>query len=111
MADAWFETVAAVPQRALLWRWAKTLCPAGVENVLDDLGGGIDSALRDVGKASTHNLTPDDTWSPPASPRASGWRPTGIPDLIRAVSDTGVAGGADVISGRGLGEKRTLLIS
>jgi pre-mycofactocin synthase len=65
MADAWFETVAPAPQRALLWRLAKTLCPAGVENVLDDLGGGIDSALRDVGKASIHDLTPDDIVVPP----------------------------------------------
>ena len=72
MADAWFETVAPAPQRALLWRWAKTLRAAGVENVLDDLGGGIDSALRGVGKASIHDLTPDEIVVPPGFTRHLG---------------------------------------
>jgi pre-mycofactocin synthase len=38
---------------------------AGVENVLDILRGGIDSALRSLGTASVRDLTPDDVVVPP----------------------------------------------
>ena len=44
---------------------------AGVENVLDILRGGIDSALLGLGKASIHDLTPDDIVVPPGSPAPS----------------------------------------
>lgn len=33
---------------------------AGVENVLDIMRGGIDSALMGLGKKSVHELSPDD---------------------------------------------------
>jgi L-lactate dehydrogenase (cytochrome) len=45
--------------RAYLWGLAAG-GQAGVENVLDILQGGIDSALRGISKASIHDLTPDD---------------------------------------------------
>ena len=45
---------------------------AGVENVLDILRGGIDSALMGLGKASVHDLTPDDILIPPGFTRALG---------------------------------------
>ncbi len=43
--------------RAYLWGLAAD-GQAGVENVLDILRGGIDSALRGLGKSSIHDLTP-----------------------------------------------------
>lgn len=45
--------------RAYLWALAVD-GQAGVENVLDVFRGGIDSALRGLGKASIHELGPDD---------------------------------------------------
>ena len=48
---------------------------AGVENVLDILRGGIDSALMGLGKASVHDLTPDDIVIPPGFTRALGIPP------------------------------------
>jgi hypothetical protein len=45
---------------------------AGVENVLDILRGGIDSALLGLGKASIHDLTPDDIVVPPGFTRTLG---------------------------------------
>ncbi len=50
--------------RAYLWGLAAN-GQAGVENVLDVLRGGIDSALLGLGKASVHDLTPDDVVMPP----------------------------------------------
>lgn len=44
--------------RAYLWGLAAN-GQAGVENVLDILHGGIDSALRGLGVASIHDLTPE----------------------------------------------------
>ncbi|QYJ02623.1 mycofactocin biosynthesis FMN-dependent deaminase MftD [Nocardioides panacisoli] len=44
--------------RAYLWGLAAN-GQAGVENVLDLLGGGIDSALRGLGVASVRDLTPE----------------------------------------------------
>jgi isopentenyl diphosphate isomerase/L-lactate dehydrogenase-like FMN-dependent dehydrogenase len=45
--------------RAYLWGLAVD-GRAGVENVLDLLRAGIDSALLGLGRASIHELTPDD---------------------------------------------------
>jgi pre-mycofactocin synthase len=49
--------------RAYLWGLAAN-GQAGVENVLDVLRGGIDSALLGLGKRSVHDLTPDDVVMP-----------------------------------------------
>ena len=57
--------------RAYLWGLAAN-GQAGVENVLDILHGGIDSALRGLGKASIHDLGPDDILVPPGFTRALG---------------------------------------
>ena len=50
--------------RAYLWGLAAT-GQAGVENVLDVLRGGIDSALLGIGKANITDLTRDDILAPP----------------------------------------------
>jgi pre-mycofactocin synthase len=60
--------------RAYLWGLA-TAGQAGVENVLDVLRSGIDSALMGLGKASIHDLTPDDILVPPGFTRALGAEP------------------------------------
>jgi heme/flavin dehydrogenase (mycofactocin system) len=57
--------------RAYLWGLAAN-GQAGVENVLDILSGGIDSALRGISKASIHDLTPDDIVVPPGFTRGLG---------------------------------------
>ncbi|MGE5694771.1 MAG: pre-mycofactocin synthase MftD [Candidatus Sericytochromatia bacterium] len=57
--------------RAYLWGLAAG-GQAGVENVLDILRGGIDSALRGISKASIHDLTPDDIVMPAGFTRALG---------------------------------------
>jgi heme/flavin dehydrogenase (mycofactocin system) len=57
--------------RAYLWGLAAN-GQAGVENVLDILRGGIDSALLGLGKASIRDLTPDDIVVPPGFTRALG---------------------------------------
>jgi L-lactate dehydrogenase (cytochrome)/glycolate oxidase len=57
--------------RAYLWGLAAN-GQAGVENVLDILRGGIDSALFGLGKASVADLTPDDVVVPPGFPRILG---------------------------------------
>jgi L-lactate dehydrogenase (cytochrome) len=57
--------------RAYLWGLAAEGQP-GVENVLDVLHGGIDSALRGLGKASIHDLTPDDIVIPDGFTRTLG---------------------------------------
>ncbi len=62
--------------RAYLWGLGAA-GQAGVENVLDILTGGIDSALRGLGKASIHDLTPEDVLMPPGFTRALGVPPTG----------------------------------
>ncbi|HEY5852980.1 MAG TPA: pre-mycofactocin synthase MftD, partial [Aldersonia sp.] len=49
--------------RAYLWGLAAG-GQAGVENVLDILRSGIDSALMGLGHASVHELTPDDIYVP-----------------------------------------------
>jgi pre-mycofactocin synthase len=57
--------------RAYLWGLAAN-GQAGVENVLDILRGGIDSALLGLGRASVHDLRPDDLVIPPGFTRALG---------------------------------------
>ena len=57
--------------RAYLWGLAAN-GQAGVENVLDVLRGGIDSALLGLGKSSIHDLTPDDVLVPDGFTRALG---------------------------------------
>lgn len=62
--------------RAYLWGLAAAGQP-GVENVLDILRGGIDSALMGLGHSSIHDLGPGDILVPPGFPRALGVPPTG----------------------------------
>lgn len=57
--------------RAYLWGLGAA-GQAGVENVLDILGGGIDSALRGLGHSSVQDLTPVDIVIPPGFMRALG---------------------------------------
>jgi pre-mycofactocin synthase len=57
--------------RAYLWGLAAN-GQAGVENVLDILRGGIDSALLGLGRASVHELSPADVVVPPGFTRALG---------------------------------------
>jgi L-lactate dehydrogenase (cytochrome)/glycolate oxidase len=60
--------------RAYLWGLAAN-GQAGVENVLDILRGGIDSALLGLGKASVHELARDDVIVPPGFSRRLGVPP------------------------------------
>jgi heme/flavin dehydrogenase (mycofactocin system) len=57
--------------RAYLWGLAAN-GQAGVENVLDVLRGGIDSALLGLGKSSIHELGPDDLVIPDGFTRRLG---------------------------------------
>ncbi|MDH6244816.1 pre-mycofactocin synthase MftD [Mycobacterium sp. OTB74] len=57
--------------RAYLWGLAAE-GQTGVENVLDIMHGGIDSALRGLGKASVHDLGPDDVLVPEGFTRTLG---------------------------------------
>jgi isopentenyl diphosphate isomerase/L-lactate dehydrogenase-like FMN-dependent dehydrogenase len=57
--------------RAYLWGLAAN-GQAGVENVLDILRGGLDSALYGLGRASVHDLRPEDLWIPPGFTRRLG---------------------------------------
>ncbi len=66
--------------RAYLWGLAAN-GQAGVENVLDILRGGIDSALLGLGHSSVHDLTPDDLVIPPGFTRTLGAGPAA--DLSR----------------------------
>jgi pre-mycofactocin synthase len=59
--------------RACLWGLAAN-GQAGVENVLDILRNGIDSALLGIGRSSIHDLTPDDLVIPPGFIRTLGSR-------------------------------------
>src|SRR5262249_48053212 len=62
---------AAGMSRAYVWGLAAG-GQAGVENVLDILRGGIDSALLALGHSSIHDLTPDDVVIPPGFTRSLG---------------------------------------
>jgi len=57
--------------RAYLWGLAAG-GQAGVENVLDIMRGGIDSALLGLGRSSVHELSPDDVVIPPGFTRTLG---------------------------------------
>jgi heme/flavin dehydrogenase (mycofactocin system) len=57
--------------RAYLWGLAAN-GQAGVENVLDVLRGGIDSAMLGMGAASIHELTPEHLVIPPGFTRELG---------------------------------------
>jgi heme/flavin dehydrogenase (mycofactocin system) len=57
--------------RAYLWGLAAN-GQAGVENVLDILRGGIDSALLGLGHSSVQDLSPDDVVIPPGFTRVLG---------------------------------------
>ncbi|MEU2926945.1 pre-mycofactocin synthase MftD [Streptomyces sp. NPDC007251] len=57
--------------RAYLWGLAAG-GQSGVENVLDILRGGIDSALLGLGRSSVHELTRDDVVIPPGFTRILG---------------------------------------
>lgn len=57
--------------RAYLWGLAAAGQP-GVENVLDILRGGVDSALMGLGRASVHDLSPNDVLIPAGFTRALG---------------------------------------
>jgi heme/flavin dehydrogenase (mycofactocin system) len=57
--------------RAYLWGLAAN-GQAGVENVLDVFSGGIDSALRGLGKSSVHDLGREDLIIPPGFTRSLG---------------------------------------
>jgi len=57
--------------RAYLWGLAAN-GQAGVENVLDILRGGIDSALMGLGRSSIHDLTPADILIPEGFTRTLG---------------------------------------
>jgi heme/flavin dehydrogenase (mycofactocin system) len=57
--------------RAYLWGLAAN-GQAGVENVLDLMRGGIDSALRGLGRASIHELEPGDVLVPDGFTRRLG---------------------------------------
>jgi isopentenyl diphosphate isomerase/L-lactate dehydrogenase-like FMN-dependent dehydrogenase len=64
--------------RAYLWGLAAN-GQAGVENVLDILRGGIDSAVLGLGHSSIHELTPDDVVVPPGFTRTLGAADPGAP--------------------------------
>jgi pre-mycofactocin synthase len=57
--------------RAYLWGLAAN-GQAGVENVLDILRGGVDSALLGLGHSSVHDLAPGDLVIPPGFTRTLG---------------------------------------
>lgn len=57
--------------RAYLWGLAAN-GQAGVENVLDIMRGGLDSAVLGLGRASPHELSPDDLVIPPGFTRTLG---------------------------------------
>ncbi|NDJ88482.1 pre-mycofactocin synthase MftD [Mycolicibacter kumamotonensis] len=57
--------------RAYLWGLAAAGQP-GVENVLDIMRGGVDSALMGLGRASVHDLSADDLLIPAGFTRALG---------------------------------------
>ena len=87
--------------RAYLWGLAAN-GQAGVENVLDVLRGGIDSALMGLGRASVHDLGAEDVLVPPGFVRALGCYPGGS-DLLtpNALVQAGLRGQAGLRRRRG----------
>lgn len=82
--------------RAYLWGLAAN-GQAGVENVLDILRGGLDSAVLGLGHSSIHELNPADLWIPDSFGRLLGGpieapKPTKKPALVAdSVATTAVA--------------------
>ncbi|MFE2066493.1 pre-mycofactocin synthase MftD [Streptomyces sp. NPDC059467] len=70
--------------RAYLWGLAAN-GQAGVENVLDILRGGLDSAVLGLGHSSVHELRPDDLVIPPGFRLTLGGRD--VPAAPQAVPD------------------------
>jgi isopentenyl diphosphate isomerase/L-lactate dehydrogenase-like FMN-dependent dehydrogenase len=66
-----FGAKAVMIGRAYLWGLAAN-GQAGVENVLDIMRGGIDSALLGLGRSSAGDLTPGDIVIPPGFTRTLG---------------------------------------
>ena len=80
--------------RAYLWGLAAN-GQAGVENVLDILRGGIDSALMGLGKSSIHDLGPGRHTDPGRlHPRPRGCRATGCRTAGAVTRTRGQAAGA-----------------
>ena len=63
--------------RAYLWGLAAN-GQAGVENTLDILRGGLDSAVLGLGRASVHDLAPDDLYVPPGFALTLGGDPVEV---------------------------------
>ena len=63
--------------RAYLWGLAAN-GQAGVENVLDILRNGIDSAVLGLGHSSVHDLSPADVYVPEGFTRTLGATPSGV---------------------------------
>lgn len=91
--------------RAYLWGLAAR-GQAGVENVLDVLRGGIDSALLGLGHSDIGELSPDDLQIPPGFTRRAGGLPGG--HACQQFVDHALAEGAVdlVLAGPGTGHHR-----
>ncbi len=85
--------------RAYLWGLAAN-GQAGVENVLDILRGGIDSAVLGLGRASVHDLGPDDVLLPSGFTRSAGNLSERHPAMAEPASDKSAT------SGRSAGRRR-----
>jgi L-lactate dehydrogenase (cytochrome)/glycolate oxidase len=87
--------------RAYLWGLAAN-GQAGVENVLDILRGGIDSAVLGLGHSSVHGLSPDDVLLPADFTRSAGH--LSVPSVARATGGTDKSKGST--SGRTAARRR-----
>jgi len=67
--------------RAYLWGLAAD-GQAGVENVLDILRSGIDSALLGLGRGSVHDLVPEDVVVPPGFARRLGMPDPAVSEAV-----------------------------
>jgi L-lactate dehydrogenase (cytochrome)/glycolate oxidase len=67
--------------RAYLWGLAAN-GQAGVENVLDILRGGLDSAVLGLGHSSVHTLGPSDVVAPHDFTRANQLPGSGDPTIL-----------------------------
>jgi heme/flavin dehydrogenase (mycofactocin system) len=72
--------------RAYLWGLAAN-GQAGVENVLDILRSGLDSAVLGLGHASIHELAPADLYIPPTFARTLGAAPSAPAPSIRLAEE------------------------
>ncbi|WES64508.1 mycofactocin biosynthesis FMN-dependent deaminase MftD [Microbacter sp. GSS18] len=70
--------------RAYLWGLAAN-GQTGVENVLDLLRGGLDSAVLGLGHSSVHDLSREDLWIPSDFTREFGADPTTVPDSLEGL--------------------------